>query len=124
MAEMMVAGDSTGWDVRVADNNVVVDLPRRLALDEWESERLADAVAAAVDSGLDRVVVLVHVEHPLSAALHDALVRSARAAATEGVTDWQVVAEHEQKATAVARELPEVETAVVADEQQAGTLAA
>lgn len=112
------AGDS-GWDVRVEEQTVVIELCRRLVLDEQASDRLCDAISAAVTGDVDRVVTLVEVEHPLSAALHDAVVRGADAAAAEGVTDWHVVAEHEPKATAVARELPDVETAVFADEQRA-----
>ena len=66
----------------------------------------------------------VVVEHPLSDALHGAVVRGARTAAASGVTDWHVVAEHERKAIAVARELPGVETAVFADEREARARAA
>jgi|GEM_PF-2420320 hypothetical protein len=114
-----MGGDQSGWDVRVEDRTVVVELPRRLVLDDGASERLSDALSTAVDGDVDRVVALVAVEHPLSGALHDALVRGARAAAASGVTDWHVVGTHESKATALARELPAVETAVFADEQRA-----
>jgi len=121
----MTGGEKSKWNVRVADRAVVVELPRRLVFDDGASGRLADAVAAAVARGeVERVVVLVRVEHPLSAALHDALVQSARMAAASGVTDWHVVAAHERKATAVARELPAVEMAVFGDETQARARAA
>jgi len=120
----MTGGDESRWDVRVEERAVVVELPRRLVFDDGASGRLADAVDAAVArGGVERVVVQVRVEHPLSAALHDALVRSARAAAARGVTDWRVGAAHERKATAVARAIPAVETTVVADEHQPRTRA-
>jgi len=106
------------WDVRVEQRDVVVELPRRLSLDTWGSERLADAVAAAVVRDVARVVVLVRVERPLSDGLFDALVQSARAAAAEGVTDWHVVAETEPTATAVARGIPAVDTTVVTEDQR------
>jgi len=112
------------WEVRVEEGTAVVELPRRLTLDERGADRLYGAIERAVSrSGVDRVAVFVDVEHPLDGSLHDALVRGARAAATEGVIDWHVVGEYETKATAVARELPEVETAVFADEQRAQTRA-
>lgn len=111
--------DESGWDVRVENNTVVVELQRRLVLDDRASDRLYDAIETAVSDDIDRVVSIVDVEHPLSAALHEAVVRGADAAAASGVTDWHVVAEHDCKATAVARELPGVETTVFADEREA-----
>ena len=120
---MSHAGDS-GWDVRVEKRTVVVELRRRLALDERAGERLYEAIATAVTGDVDRVVTIVDVEHPLSAALHEAVVRGADAAATAGVTDWHLVAEHEHKATAVARELPGVETTVAAHEDRVRARAA
>jgi len=118
----MVRGDETGWDVRVDDGVAVVELPRRLALDGAASGRLSDALVGAVSrDDVDRVVTIVNVEHPLSAALHDVVVRGARAAAANGVTDWHVVAEHEAKAVAVAREIHTVETSVFTAEPRAAS---
>jgi len=106
------------WDVRVEDGTAVVELPRRLALDERGADRLDGAIERAVSrGGVDRVAMLVDVEHPLGDALHDAVVRGARAAAASGVTEWRVVAEYERKATAVARALPAVDAAVVVDDR-------
>ena len=115
----MGCADESGWDVRVEDNTVVVELQRRLVLNDRASDRLYDAIEAAVSDDIDRVLSIVNVEHPLSATLHEAVVRGADAAAASGVTDWHVVAEHERKATAVARALPGVETTVFADEREA-----
>ncbi len=116
---MTMGGEESGWEVRVEDRTVVVELQRRLALDGPASERLSAAISTAATGDVDRVLTVVDVEHPLTGALHDALVRGARAAATEGVTDWHVTGEHEYKAAAVARELPSVETAVFADVREA-----
>jgi hypothetical protein len=111
--------DESDWDVWVEGNTVVVELQRRLVLDDRASERLYDAIETAVGGDVERVLTIVDIEHPLSDALHEAVVRGARTAAASGVTDWHVVAEHEHKAIAVARELPGVETAVFADEREA-----
>ncbi|MFC6756683.1 hypothetical protein ACFQER_08265 [Halomicroarcula sp. GCM10025894] len=82
------------------------------------ADRLYGAIERAVSrGGVDRVAMLVDVEHPLGDALHDAVVRGARAAAASGVTEWRVVAEYECKATAVARALPAVDAAVVVDDR-------
>jgi len=116
--------DESGWDVRVEKRTVVVELGRRVILDDRESTRLYDAISTAVTRDVDRVLTLVDVEHPLTDALHDAVVRGAHAAAANGVTEWHVVAEHESKATALARELPGVETAVFADRHRARRQAA
>lgn len=110
--------DRPKWDVRVEQRDVVVELPRRLSLETWGKERLADAVAAAVVRDVERVVVLVRVDDPLSDALVDALADGARAAAAEDVTDWHVVADTEPTARAVARAIPAVDITVGTDEQQ------
>ncbi|MBX0286736.1 hypothetical protein [Haloarcula salinisoli] len=112
-------GEQKRWDVRVEGDTVVVELRRRLVLDDRASERLYSAIETAVTGDIDRVLTVVDVEHPLSDTLHDAVVRGARTAAAEGVTDWHVTGEHEHKAAAVARELPSVETAVFADVREA-----
>jgi hypothetical protein len=92
-------------------------------LDDRESTWLYDAISTAVARDIDYVLTLVNVEHPLTDALHDAVVRGAYAAAN-GVIEWHVVAEHESKAIALARELPGVERAVFADEHRARRQAA
>jgi len=108
------------WDVRVDDGTVVVELPRRLTLDEQGGEQLYDAFCEAVSRpDTDRVLTLVDVEHPLSARLHDVVSECSRIAAANGVTDWHIAAEHEIKAVAVEREIHGVETAVLETEREA-----
>ena len=113
----MGAVDDTVWEVRIEGETAVLELPRRLALDEQGGDRLRQALSAAVERpAVDRVLTLLRVEHPLSAALHDAICTGARTAAANGVTEWYIVADHAAKAAALERELAEVDTAVFPDE--------
>jgi len=116
----MPDGDDMAWDVQLDDCTVVVELPRRLALDAVSSERLYEALSVLVtNSSVDRILTLVDVEHPLSERLYDVVQRAARRAAENGVQAWHVVAEHDRKGAALARAIPELETAVFADERAA-----
>lgn len=118
----MANADGSEWDVRVDGGTVVVELPRRLALDRQASERLCEAFRDAVSRHeVDRVLTLLDVEHPLSAGLYDVVSESARTAAEHGVTDWAIVAEHASKGVALEREITGVETAVFDDERDART---
>lgn len=107
------------WDVRVSDDGVVVELPRKLTLDEREGARLYATLREAVSgSDAERVLLRVDIEHPLSATLHDVVRRAARVAADNGLTDWHVTSRYDTKATAVAGALTGVETAVPDDREQ------
>lgn len=116
----MPNGDDMAWDVRVDDHTVVVELPQRLTLDAASGERLYEALSAAVTRpGVDRILTLVEVEHPLSEGLYDVVQKAARRAAAHGVEAWHVVAEHDRKGAALARAIPGLETAVFKDERDA-----
>jgi cyclopropane fatty-acyl-phospholipid synthase-like methyltransferase len=111
--------DGDDWDVRIADDAVIVELPRRLSLDTAAGERLCAEFRSAVSAAdVDRVVSIVAVEHPLSAECHRLIRTGARVAADNGVTEWHVVAEHERKGAAIAREITGLDTAVFADERE------
>jgi hypothetical protein len=102
------------WDVRMADDTVVVELPRRLSLDEGSRKRLCDAFRAAVSrDGVDRVLTVVNVEHPLSPECHELVRTGARVATANDVTDWDIVAAHDSKGAAIAHELTELDTTVI-----------
>lgn len=106
--------EADDWDVRIADDTVVVELPRRLSLDTTARERLCDTFCGAVSrDGVSRVLTVVNVEHPLSAECHELVRTGAQVAADNGVTDWDIVAEHDTKGTAMADEITGVDTAVL-----------
>lgn len=106
------------WDVRTDDGTVVVELPRRLALDERAAQRLHEALVDAVARpGVSEVRWLVAVEHPLSASLYDVVRGVARSAAEHGAVDWRIVAEHESKGAALERAITGVDTTVVTAER-------
>jgi len=108
------------WDVRVDDGTVVVELPRKLVLEAASARRMHDALVEAVSRPeVDRVLTLVDVEHPLGAGLHEVVRQAARVAPDHGVTDWDIVAEHRIKGTALARAIPGLNTAVFEDERAA-----
>jgi len=116
----MGRADDWEWEVRVEECTVVLELPRELALDARSSERLHERLSAAVARpGVDRVLTLVDVEHPLTATLHDVVCKTARTAADHEVAAWHVVAEHDTKAVALEQEIPALETAVFEDERAA-----
>ena len=120
MIETMPEADESEWEVWVDDCTVVVELPRKLALDAASSERMHEMLTAAVARpGVERVLTLLRVEHPLSAGLYDVVRNAARQAAAHGVRAWHVVAEHEAKGTALARAVSGLETAVFEDERAA-----
>ncbi len=107
------------WDVRIVDDTVVVELPRRLALDTAARERLCDAFRGAVSrDAVDRVLTVVNVEHPLSDEFHELVRTGERVASDNGVTDWDIVSEHETKGAAIAHEITGLDTAVL-DEPEA-----
>jgi hypothetical protein len=100
--------------VRIADDTAVVELPRRLALDTAGRERLcADFREAVSRDAVDRVLTVVNVEHPLSEECYRLLRTGVRMATDNGVTDWDIVAEHDSKAAAIATEITGLDTAVV-----------
>lgn len=114
----MVHVDGSEWSVHVEGDTVVLTLPRRLSLDEQSTERMYDTLSDAIARPeVDRVLTHLDVEHPLSAGLHDVVRRTARTAVANGVTTWDIVAEHEIKGVAMEQEIAGLETTVNADER-------
>jgi len=116
----MADADGEDWDIRVEGGTAVVELPRRLTLDRQAGDRMHEAFRDVVlRHDVDRVLLLLDVEHPLSAGLHDVVEKGAQTAVENGVTDWAIVAEHASKGVALEREITGVETAVFDDEREA-----